>query len=568
MERTVPRVASEEIELYLRTYYSLLRSSAEVRIRTLEEVHAGTNSLLHSAARKLEPDITAFAYCILRLPDLMPQARLVVLGQSQETFKKYGIGNVDRWLQVSARARRRRCFFDNRETLACLITSRSDIDDIIPVMTAYQIEWNKVNLLMRQFPGDIALDDVLENPNTQMVLEQTLKLSWAELEPLRAVWGEQFPAMLRLVAAQPRDLRVQLLSGSLSAYRRAIHSWWERIEDAFPEVKSRPLYFVSSNAHSFVNLLTGFALRHQEELLEYVDCCEDSELQQEWQDIQDASVPSSSENYLYYLFKRYSQTEKGLALHEARRQYERDHRIIRVTSEVSFDLEAQVIELSSLDPRAFDPRLGSENAFLLQSDALILNIDYPLGLASYDVLRKVSDHAGEVIGMYIMGKSATLNAVVGDVMIHNVVYDEHSRNTYLYNNCFDAAHVAPFLAYGTVLDNQKAVTVRGTFLQNTTYMDVFYREGYTCIEMEAGPYLSAIYEMFRPARHPVDQIVNLYDLQFDLGMLHYASDKPLSRGETLGAGSLSYYGMTPTYACALAILRRIFEIERKRSAKR
>ena len=45
------------------------------------------------------------------------------------------------------------------------------------------------------------------------------------------------------------------------------------------------------------------------------------------------------------------------------------------------------------------------------------------------------------------------------------------------------------------LDNQKAVTVLGTFLQNSTYMDVFYREGYTDIEMEAGPYLSAVYEM-------------------------------------------------------------------------
>jgi hypothetical protein len=40
--------------------------------------------------------------------------------------------------------------------------------------------------------------------------------------------------------------------------------------------------------------------------------------------------------------------------------------------------------------------------------------------------------------------------------------------------------------------------VWGTFLQNATVMDVIYREGYTDIEMEAGPYLSAIYELFRP----------------------------------------------------------------------
>ena len=34
MDRTVPSSGNEEIDLYLRTYYSLLRSSGEVRIRS------------------------------------------------------------------------------------------------------------------------------------------------------------------------------------------------------------------------------------------------------------------------------------------------------------------------------------------------------------------------------------------------------------------------------------------------------------------------------------------------------------------------------------------------------
>ncbi len=104
----------------------------------------------------------------------------------------------------------------------------------------------------------------------------------------------------------------------------------------------------------------------------------------------------------------------------------------------------------------------------------------------------------------------------------------------------------------------------GTFLQNHDYMDVFYREGYTDIEMEAGPYLSAIYEMVRPLRHPVNEVVNLYELPFDLGMLHYASDKPLSKGMNLGAASLSYFGMDPTYASGVAVLQRIFRKEQAR----
>ncbi len=84
------------------------------------------------------------------------------------------------------------------------------------------------------------------------------------------------------------------------------------------------------------------------------------------------------------------------------------------------------------------------------------------------------------------------------------------------------------------------------------------------IEMEAGPFLSAVYEMFRPTRHPVYEIVNLYGLPFDVGILHYASDTPLSKGKNLGAGALSYEGMDSTYAASVAILRRIFSLEKKR----
>ena len=125
---------------------------------------------------------------------------------------------------------------------------------------------------------------------------------------------------------------------------------------------------------------------------------------------------------------------------------------------------------------------------------------------------------------------------------------------------FGAADVGKYLVYGTVLDNQKSISVRGTFLQNREYMDVFYREGFTDIEMEAGPYLSAVYETIESERYPVNEVINLYPAPFEIGILHYASDTPFTRGKTLGR-HLSYYGMDPTYACSIAIVRRILETE-------
>ncbi|MCK4725204.1 MAG: hypothetical protein KAT29_05365, partial [Anaerolineales bacterium] len=150
MERTVPRTASGEVELYIRTYYSLLRTTDEVKIQTLEEVHAGMKSLLHQGARSLSPDLSALVYSILRLPDCMPETRLVVLGQSEEVFDRAGYHYGENWQSVPARARRRRSFFDGVDTLFCFIASRSDIDDVIPLLTAYQIEWNKMHLLLQK----------------------------------------------------------------------------------------------------------------------------------------------------------------------------------------------------------------------------------------------------------------------------------------------------------------------------------------------------------------------------------------------------------------------------------
>jgi hypothetical protein len=199
---------------------------------------------------------------------------------------------------------------------------------------------------------------------------------------------------------------------------------------------------------------------------------------------------------------------------------------------------------------------------------VILNLYYPLGLAAYELLNRIAERIGHLLGVYVMGKAASLNGRVGDVMISNVVHDEHSQNTYLFQNCFTAQDIAPYLSYGTVLDNQKAITAPGTFLQNPHYMSVFYQEGYTVIEMEGGPFLSSIYEAYRPKLHPTNEIVNLYNVPFDVGFLHYASDTPMSKGHNLGAGSLSYAGVDPTYATAIAILRRIFAYDARRMGQK
>ena len=233
-----------------------------------------------------------------------------------------------------------------------------------------------------------------------------------------------------------------------------------------------------------------------------------------------------------------------------------------IRSKTALRVPAQVIPLASLDPARLDPRLGAVDAErLARSEAVIVNTDYPLGLAAYNLLREVAVDSADLRGVYVLGKAATLNADVGDVMISSVIHDEHSGTTYWLDNAFTVDDIAPDLMFGTGLDNQRAVTVKSTFLQNRAYLDFYYREAFTVVEMEAGPYCNAVYEIADAERYPVGEAVNFSKLPIDFGIIHYASDTPYTQARTLGARGLSYYGMDSTYASSLAILRRVLRLE-------
>ncbi|NDJ33681.1 MAG: hypothetical protein GYB64_03375 [Chloroflexi bacterium] len=551
MERTVPQTVSNEIDLYLRTYYSLLRTTGTIAIETLIEAHESMSSALHPEAASPSLDASALIYASLRLPPELVKTKTVVLGQQTSVFARYGL-DVEAWQLTAAKARRRRAYFDGKDILALYISSRSDIDDIIPALTAFQIEWNKIHFALAS--SKLTPDDDLE------VAAEGLGTTPGALDRLARAWGRSLPDVLRAIGTGPKKLGLRLLAGSLIDYRRAMIAWWGNIDKHAVDMDfaAQRIYFVSSNTHSLANLWTGHALRNTDDLLDMLVDLSDEQLQADYEAIVEGEQPVVPANFFYYLLKKY-QERHGNA---AQKQDEAEVGMVCVPSAHAFDLEAQIVPLNQVRPDWVDPRIVVDGMdALATSDAIILNIDYPLGMAAYEVLTHIAEHVHWVMGVYIMGKAATLNGRVGDVMIPITVHDEHTANTYLFRNGFSAGDVAPYLEYGNVLDNQKSVTVRGTFLQNAEYMGVFYREGFTDIEMEAGPYLSAIYELIRPKRHPQNEIVSLYGTPLEIGIIHYASDTPMTKGVNLGAGSLSYRGMAPTYAASVAILRRIIERE-------
>jgi hypothetical protein len=231
----------------------------------------------------------------------------------------------------------------------------------------------------------------------------------------------------------------------------------------------------------------------------------------------------------------------------------------------TLDLPVQVIDLRKLSPERMDPRLRLRKIEALkESRAMIVNIEYPLGFAAYHVFSQIAASARKILGVYILGKAATMSARIGDIMIPNEIFDLHSKNTIYFKNCFSLKDFQELTRNIAVLDRQKALTVRGTFLQNKGMMQEYHRDHFNSVEMEAGPYLCAVYEHLFPERYPMNGTINLdneAESLYDLGLLYFASDTPYHRRESLLSRSMGISGVESLYACSAAVLRKIFSRE-------
>jgi hypothetical protein len=552
---------SDEIELYQRTYNTLLRSSGETHLRVLEPSHRAIGSSLHPLAASDEIDLGAFIYAIRRLPDGIVGAQLVAMAQQFEALVSAGLP-VDTWNEAEAPARRRRWYDNGEGTLAVLLASASDLDDLLPTLVALQIEWNKIRVRQRAAGWQEIVGDREAAPEECARLLGGSAEDWGRLAES---WGDRFAERMALIASERMALRIRMFGGSNTGYARMTRRWWAPVSAELNReglTTERPLYFVSSNTHSLVNIATSVARDREQELVAFVETMpEDDILRQELAAFREGRAEGSWENFLYFVARIYFAT-KGRAGKAERRDAEKASGVTHMRSTATLRVPAQILPLAALRCDGLDPRIGEVDAdALAASEAVIVNIDYPLGLGAYNILREVAVDRAALRGVYVLGKAATLNADVGDVMISSVVHDEHSNSTYWLDNAFGVNDLADDLRFGTGLDNQRAVTVKSTFLQNRSYLDFYYREAYTVVEMEAGPFCNAVYEMADADRYPVGEAVNFSKLPIDLGIIHYASDTPYTQARTLGARGLSYYGMDSTYAGSLAIMRRVLMLE-------
>ena len=118
-----------------------------------------------------------------------------------------------------------------------------------------QIEWNKIRVRQR------AAGWPPESEPTPEECAAALGGSADDWARLRAAWGERFFERSSVIAERRMALRVRMLGGTLGRLRaddaRAGGAGPDAAQRGGPP--TRPTYFVSSNTHSLVNIVTGAA---------------------------------------------------------------------------------------------------------------------------------------------------------------------------------------------------------------------------------------------------------------------------------------------------------------------
>src|SRR5437879_8258171 len=168
--------------------------------------------------------------------------------------------------------------------------------------------------------------------------------------------------------------------------------------------RDRPVYFVSSNTHSLVNLLSGSQRRHQGEIVEYIERSNNLELVPELRKLRQGQSRGNWDNFLYYAARSYYGQSPEAGERRAQRSREEEERgIFFLPSQAGLDVAAQVIILDRLVAGDLDARLGNPAVDRLKrSPAVLINVNYPLGLRAYNVLRQVAVSVETVRGGYLL----------------------------------------------------------------------------------------------------------------------------------------------------------------------
>jgi len=535
------------INHHLSRYYRLFKSNQPFTLSQLFDTYRQMKPTLHRLLDNEKTDVSVLNYALSRLPLAVIKVKRIILVQKISDIP-VDISTLD---IVSAPNRRRRTYLDRiNGILYFVITSDSDIDDLLNNLIAVWIERQKLSHLDTNRLG------LILNQEKHSLLGIDDENEWHKLKQLfLPEWKENFNLF-----AQYADVVLQLHSYSQTAYSDSSALWWKKACESslIFQFNQTPVYFISSNLHSIVNLIAGYVDRIQDRIIAHIEK-KYPDLYTHWLEIKSGANDLRVIDFLYYISSFYYADFPDEA--RARDDYEASLGIKKIDLQTPVPCRIQFIPVSSLATSPhLDQHLKSDDSNILaQSKAYIFNIEYPLGYTAYYLIHQILASLEKPQGIYIIGKAAILTGNIGDMQLPSIVFDERSNNIIRFDNIFN--RYFPFETFkGSIYRDEKAITVYGTFLENMNQLQNYITSGFNIIEMESAPYLLGIHtHRSSPEHFPQNEIVRMDNLPFDLGIINYASDNPLTL--TLGDRPMLISGVVPTYLASLTVLKRIIDLE-------
>ncbi len=314
------------------------------------------------------------------------------MGQEVEVFARNGIV-IDEWEEADAPARRRRWYDSGGGVLAVLLASalgrrRPDPD----ARRASRSSGTRSACASAPRAG---------RPPTEPSAEECaadLGGSADDWARLREAWGERFFERLRMIAERRMSLRVRMLGGTQVGYARMTRRWWLPVQNELDGTGAR------RRAHVLRQLEHAQPRQHRHRHGARARGAADRVRREPARGRHPARgagrVPRGPSRGLVGqlpLLRRATvlrHARRGGSPGPARvRGAQRRRRTCPHARRCACPPRSS--RCAKLLPDRLDPRLGDVDAEVLaESDAVIVNIDYPLGVAAYNILREVAISTG------------------------------------------------------------------------------------------------------------------------------------------------------------------------------
>ncbi|MHC1741556.1 MAG: hypothetical protein AB9873_00830 [Syntrophobacteraceae bacterium] len=456
-------------------------------------------------------------------------------------------------------AKRRRISYRISDNEMCFVVTCgfSEIYDILTHLTFLYIEAKNIHSKMRDQEGNlttewkelekfVTMEGELDNEklnraiwNLSIILGRTFHETKETVEYFESCKKETnlcnslFEIIYKLgkgigyIVEKQTDIEVQFTPDLSHVILHHVYGkrWSAQLKGKLRELglEDRPLHLISSNPHSVVNLLYGYA-----------------------------AVGAGSERQLprdLYDFVGELRHRSGQVL-----DYAKNHGFHEVPDESGAHVDCQIIDTAGIDLEMLHPDLRVDLDAVKAEKPVILVMDYAFGTQAFELIDSLLQPMvidGEeknlnLRSMSVMGKAGTLRGKKGDIMIATAHVLEGSAHNYILDSDLTEED---FEGYQDVFVGP-IITVLGTSLQNRDVLETFKSTSWKAVglEMEGGHYHRAINAAMIRGHISKDVKVRY---------AYYASDNPLMSGQTLASGSLGAEGIKPTYLTTKCILEEI-----------